>query len=90
MYEVARFIQAKNVKSRLQLLSIAASQKREGKTERAEFICNRGGKAVDECLPIALELAAAQAKYERSQETRIQLLHENTLPNALQTVRGSG
>lgn len=44
VYEVAQFIQAKNVKSRLQLLSIAASQNREGKTELVEFICNRGGK----------------------------------------------
>ena len=77
MYEVAQFIQAKNVKSRLQLLSIAASQNREGKTELAEFICNRGGKAVDECLAIAQELATAEAKYERSQKTRMQLLHES-------------
>ncbi|KAM7449672.1 hypothetical protein ABFA07_002349 [Porites harrisoni] len=77
VYEVAQFIQAKNVKSRLQLLSIAASQNREGKTELAEFICNRGGKAVDECLAIAQELATAEAKYERSQKTRMQLLHES-------------
>ena len=33
MYEVAQFVQAKNVKSRLQLMSIAASQNREGKTD---------------------------------------------------------
>ena len=77
MYEVAQFIQAKNVKSQLQLLSKAASQNREGKRELAENICNRGGKAVDECLAIAQELATAEAKYERSQKTSIQLLHES-------------
>ena len=40
VYEVAQFIQTKNVKSRLQLLSIAASKNREGKTDPGEFICN--------------------------------------------------
>ncbi|CAH3185619.1 unnamed protein product, partial [Porites evermanni] len=55
----------------------AAAQNREGKTELAEFICNRGGKAVDECLAIAQELATAEAKYERSLKTCMQLLHES-------------
>ena len=77
MYEVAQFIQAKNVKSRLQLMSIAASQNRESKTDLAQFICNRGGKAVDECLAVAHELATAEAKFARSKKTRIELLHDN-------------
>ena len=77
MYEVAQFIQAKNVKSRLQLMSIAASQNREGKTDLAQFICNRGGKAVDECLAVAHELPTAEAKFARSKKTRIELLHDN-------------
>lgn len=77
VYEVSQFIQAKNIKSRLQLMSIAASQNREGKTDLAEFICNRGGKTVDDCLAIAQELATAEAKFTRSQKTRIELLREN-------------
>ena len=77
MYEVGQFIQAKNVKSRLQLMSIAASQNREGKTDLAQFICNRGGKAVDECLAVAHELPIAEAKFARSKKTRIELLHGN-------------
>ena len=44
-------------------MSIAASQNREGKTDLAQFICNRGGKAVDECLAVAHELPTAEAKF---------------------------
>ena len=44
-------------------MSIAALQNRDGKTDLAEFICNRGGKTVDDCLTIAQELATAEAKF---------------------------
>ena len=76
MYEVAEYIQSKKIRSRLELMSVAASQNREGKKDLAEFICNRGGKVVDECLAIAHELATAEAKYARSQKSRIELLRE--------------
>ena len=90
VYEVAQFIQAKNVKSRLQLLSIAASQNREGKTELTELICNRGGKPVDECLAIVQELATAEMKYEGQRRLASNFYMKATLLNALPTVRGSG
>lgn len=88
VYEVAQSIQTKNVQSRLQLLTIAASQNREGKTELAEFICNSCGKAVGDCLAIAQELATAEAKYERSQKTRIQLLHESYSAECIADCKG--
>ena len=75
VYEVAQFIQAKNVKSQLQLLSFAASQNREGKTELAEFICNRGRKAVDEWLSSrSWQLRKRSMKGHRR---LTQLLHES-------------
>jgi len=75
-YEVAEIIQAKKITSRLQLMAFAAAQNREGKKDLAEFICSRGGKAVDECIAVAMELSTAEEKYARSQKTRLQLLHE--------------
>ena len=47
VYDVAEYIQTKKIKSRLQLMSIAAEQNREGKRDLAMFICNRGSKTVD-------------------------------------------
>lgn len=54
-YEVAELIQAKKIASRLQLMAFAGAQDREGKKGLSEFICNREGKVVDECLAVALE-----------------------------------
>ena len=68
VYDVAEYIQTKKIKSKLQLMSIAAEQNREGKRDLAMFICNRGSKTVDEYLAIASELACAEEKYARSQK----------------------
>lgn len=76
VYDVAELIQQKKIKCRLELMSLAASQNRQGKRDLAQFICNRGGKVVEECLAIADELATAEAKFERSQKSRLQLLRE--------------
>lgn len=57
-------------------MALAASQNREGKSDLAEFICNRDSKVVDECLAIAKELGCAEDKFARSQQTRIELLEE--------------
>ena len=57
-------------------MAFAAAQNREGKKDLAEFICNRGGKAVEECIAVAMELSTAKGKYASSQKTRLQLLHE--------------
>ena len=71
-----RGLSAKKITSRLQLMAFAAAQNREGKKDLSEFICNRGGKAVDECLAVALELSTAEEKYARSQKSPLQLLQE--------------
>lgn len=86
-YEVSEIIQAKKITSRIQLMAFASAQKREGKTDLAEFICNRGSKAVDDCLAVAMELASAEEKYSRSQKNRLELLQES---NDSECVEGCG
>ena len=76
VYDVAQLIQEKKITSRLQLMALASSQNREGKTDLAEFICNRGSKVIDECLSIAHELATAEDKFARTKKSRIEILEE--------------
>ena len=54
----------KEIKSRLELLSLANQQRKEGKTDLAEFIANRGYKAVEEALRVGWEMEEAPAKLE--------------------------
>ena len=53
-------------------------QSREGKHSLAQFIANRGNKAVDEAIELAKEFSQAESIYLRSKKTRIQLLEEET------------
>ncbi|KAL9977660.1 hypothetical protein ACROYT_G015089 [Oculina patagonica] len=76
VYDVVQFVQSKNITSHLKLMSVAATQNCKGKKDLGEFICNRGGKAVDECLAMANELGTAEEKFKRSQKSQIQLLEE--------------
>ena len=49
-------------------MSLAAAQVREGKTALAEFIANRGSKAVDEAIQLAKEFAEAETRLNRSKK----------------------
>lgn len=48
----------------------------EGKSSLAEFIANRGNKAVDEALQLAKEFAEAESRYKHSKKSRIELLQD--------------
>ena len=76
VYDVTQLIQQKKIKSRLELVCLAVEQQREGKTELAEFIANRGNMVVDEALSLALEFSQAEEKFARSKKTRIEILEE--------------
>ena len=52
VYEVSQMAVEKGIKSRLELLSLANQQKKDGKTDLVEFIANRGYKAVEEAIMI--------------------------------------
>ena len=76
VYEVSELIQTRRIKIRVQLMALAASQNREGKSDLAMFICNRGTKVVDECLAVAEELSSAEEKRARMEKTRVEILQE--------------
>ena len=76
VYDVQQIIQAKKFTTRLEVVCLAVAQEREGKNSLAEFIANRGNRAVDEALCIAKEFGEAEAKLARTKKTRIQLLEE--------------
>ena len=75
-FDVCQLVQVKSISSRLELVSLAAVQVREGKTTLAEFIANQGSKAVDEAIRLAKEFAKAKARLNRSRKSRIELLQE--------------
>ena len=75
-FDVCQLVQAKSISSRLELVSLAAAQVREGKTTLAEFIAYQGSKAVDEAIQLGKEFAKAEARLNRSRQSRIELLKE--------------
>ena len=73
VYDVKQLIQAKKITTRLELVFLAVEQEQEGKTSVAQFVANKGPKAVDEALAIAKAFSEAEAKLAWSKKTRIQL-----------------
>ena len=76
VYEVCKIIQAKSISTRLELVCLATAQEREGKLSLAQFIANRGHKAVDEALTLAKEFSTAESLMGLSKKTRVQILQE--------------
>ena len=54
---------------------LANQQKNEGKCDLAQFIANRGSKAVDEALSVGWEFENAEANLQRSQLSRVEILY---------------
>ncbi|KAK3722844.1 hypothetical protein QZH41_007801 [Actinostola sp. cb2023] len=75
-FELSEIIVQKGIKTRLQLLVLADEQKKEGKTDVAEFIVNRGSKIVSEVLNTAWEMKQSRETLERRSKTRLELLYE--------------
>ena len=70
----SEIIVAKKIKSRTELLALARNQKKEGKTDIAEFIVNRGSKVVAEILDTAWEMETSNVDLQRARKTRLDLL----------------
>ena len=69
MFTMCEIVQAKGITFRLQLVCLAVQQNREGKTSLAQFIANRGNKAVDGAISLACKLkpfVSVQVKHEFS------------------------
>lgn len=75
-FEVSEVIIRENIKSLLELQALAAEQKKEGKTDLAEFLINRTPRAVADILQTAWEIESAEDTLERSKKSRSQLLVE--------------
>ena len=76
IFDVSQLAVSKKIQTRLELLVFANQQKREGKSDLAMFIANRGSKAVEEALNVGWELEEAEKKLERSRLTRIEVLEK--------------
>jgi len=75
-FDLSEIIVQKGIKTRTELLALAQLQKEEGKVDVAEFIINRGTRAVADVLHTAWELSTAPQSLERQKKTRLQLIHE--------------
>ena len=75
VFDVSQLVVERGIRTRTELLVLAKSQKNEGKTDLAEFIANRGYKAVDEALTIGWDIEEAPSNLQRSQRTRMEILH---------------
>ena len=90
VYDVSQIAVQKGIKTRLELLVLANQQKKEGKTDLAEFIANRGSKAVDEALAVGWEIEEAEKKLERCKLSRTDILYREMGKNELTAVAGYG
>ncbi|XP_068696550.1 uncharacterized protein [Montipora foliosa] len=75
VFDVSQLVVERGIRTRTELLVLAKSQKNEGKTDLAEFIGNRGYKAGDEALTIGWDIEEAPSNLQRSQRTRMEILH---------------
>ena len=75
-FDVSQIAVARGIKTRVKLLALAFKQKKEGKTDLAEFVANRGAKNVDEAIKVGWELEESEAKIKRSKLSRMQILRE--------------
>ena len=74
VFDVSQIAVKKGIRTKLQLLALAETNKRAGKLDLAQFIANRGAKAVDEALRVGWELTEAPNELERQQASRYELL----------------
>ena len=74
VYDVSQIAVSKGIKTRLELLALANAQKKSGKTDLAEFVANRGYKAVEDALKVGWEMEEAPRELERGSKTRMEIL----------------
>ena len=74
VYDVTQIIQSRKIESRLELVALAVTQSREGNVALANFVANRGQKAVSEALSLAKEFSEAEERLARSKKSRVQIL----------------
>ena len=88
VFDVVRIIQTKKIRTRLELMALADKWQEEGKTDLAEFVCNRGPRIVNEAIETAKELSGAQERLKRCNKSRIQLLEESAAKSCVDSCQG--
>ena len=88
VYEVSQIAVEKGIKTRLEFLALAKSQKDEGKTDLAEFIANRGLKNLDEAISIGWEMENAPSTLERTRQSRLETLTKLLSINCIDGCQG--
>ena len=90
VYDVCQIVQAKGITSRLQLVCLAVQQNREGKTALAQFIANRGNKAILEAISLArfLELYSGIQLKESGGPLKIEIQNPNSTDKDWNTIPG--
>jgi hypothetical protein len=73
-FEFSQIVRAKNLKTKLELLSFVEKQSAEGKNDMAEFVMNRSQKNVSEIMETTWAMARAPQDLERSCLKRITIL----------------
>lgn len=73
-FEVSEIIISKRLKTRMEVMAFANSQRTEGKTDLAEFLVNRGTRIVNDLIETTWEMYNAQTRMERSEKSRMELL----------------
>ena len=74
VYDVSQIAVSKGIKTRVELLAFANEQKKSGKTDLAEFVANRGYRAVEDALKVGWEIEEAPRELERASKTRLEIL----------------
>ena len=75
IFDVLQIAVERQIKTRLELKALASQQKREGKTDLAQFIANRGSKAVEEALSIVWEMENAESQLARSKLSQVEIVY---------------
>lgn len=59
-FDVSEIVIKRKIKTRGELLVLAEQQKREGKTDLAEFVVNRGAKCVSEAIKVSFQFTMTE------------------------------
>lgn len=88
MFEVSEIAVSKGINTYTELLALAQRQKREGKTDLAEFIVNRGKKTVEEAIRTGWEMEKSEDTLRRERMSRMEILQEALTGNCAENCNG--
>ncbi len=73
-FELVQVVQSRNLKSRVEVMALAARLQSQGNCRLVELLANKGTKCIDNALNLTSELAQANSKLQRKQRSGIEIL----------------